>query len=182
VREHDLADIAQALALLRQEVDQLRARESIRDCIYRFNRGLDRIDRPLMGSAFHEDAQIDMGKIYQGGVEGFLDATVANQARQAQAHHLVGNILIRLEGEAATVESYELARHKSPRDGDIIDLILAMRLLDRFERRDGEWRIVSRKKVMDWGRIFPGGDGVFENSPLAKGTRDWADPSYDAAD
>ena len=161
-----------------QAIDRLASCEAIRSCIYRFCRGVDRIDRATMASAFHPGATIDYGAIYRGPVEGFLDETVVNQRRQREAQHLVGNVLIEIDGDAASVESYELARHKSPRDGELVDLILAMRTLDKFERRGSEWRIAHRKKVMDWARIMQGADQVFERSPIDKAIRDGNDLSY----
>ena len=60
----------------------------------------------------------------------------------------------------------------------MVDLVLAMRTLDRFERRGGEWRIVHRRKLVDWARALQGQDMVLERSPLARGARDATDPSY----
>lgn len=168
------------LASALDRLAKLEARAEIQDCVLRFCRGLDRIDRTLMESAFHPDATVKYGAIFTGPAQPFLDATIVNQAKQRETQHLVGNILIDLDGDTASVESYELARHKSPRDGEMVDLILAMRTLDRFERRDGVWRIAHREKVMDWARIMTGTDGVFENSPLKKASRDGNDASYAA--
>lgn len=51
----DLSDKVNALA---KRVDELTSKDAIRDCIYRINRGMDRIDRDLMASGFHEDAKV----------------------------------------------------------------------------------------------------------------------------
>lgn len=105
-------------------------------------------------SAFHPGAQIHYGKLYEGEVEGWISSAIAHQAGQSQTQHMVGNINVRVSGDAAVVESYELARHKTPISGEVRDLALAMRTLDRFVRRDGEWRIIERPKGMDWGRAL----------------------------
>jgi hypothetical protein len=91
---------------------------------------------------------------------------------------MIGNIYIELNGDEAVAESYELDRHKTPMNGEVRDLVLAARTLDRFVRRNGEWRILERTKVMDWGRNIAADDAVYQNSPLQKGGDDRSDLSY----
>lgn len=167
-------DLAAALA----EIDRLKAIEAIRACIYRACRGTDRIDADTIRSAFHPGAKIHYGKMFDGDIEDMIAAGIKHQSAQSQRHHMVGNILVRIDGDQAFAESYELDRHKTPMNGDVRDLVLAARTLDRFERRDGEWKIVERTKVMDWGRTITADDGLYLNSPLARGADDRSDISY----
>jgi SnoaL-like domain len=167
-------DLAAALA----EIDRLKAIEAIRECIYRVCRGTDRIDAEAIRSAFHPGATVHFGKMYDGDIEGMIAATMKHQSTQSQRQHMVGNIIIRIDGDQAFAESYELDRHKTPMNGEVRDLVLAARTLDRFERRNGEWKIVERTKVMDWGRSITADDGVYANSPLATGGDDRSDLSY----
>jgi hypothetical protein len=92
---------------------------------------------------------------------------------------MIGNVLIELDGRAATAESYEVARHRSGPAGEVIDLVLAGRLLDRFENRDGRWAIVTRRKVLDWGASFAFEHRWLDGAPLPTGTRDRHDLSYE---
>lgn len=160
------------------EIERLASLQAIRDCVYRVCRGTDRVDADILRSAFHADALVHFGKIYDGPVDGWIESAVKHQASQSQRQHLVGNIIIRLDGDEAFVESYELDRHKTPMNGEVRDLVLAARTLDRFERRDGEWRIVERTKIMDWGRAISANDGLYVNSPLTRGGDDRSDSSY----
>jgi hypothetical protein len=167
-------DLAKALA----EIDRLQSLEAIRACLYRVCRGIDRVDADLLRSAFHPGAQIHYGKIYEGDVEEWIESAISHQSTQSQRQHMIGNIYIVLQGDEAVAESYELDRHKTPMGGEVRDLVLGARTLDRFARRDGEWRIVERTKVMDWGRTIAADDGVYQNSPLQKGRDDKTDASY----
>lgn len=167
--------LADALA----EIDRLKAVEAIRECIYRVCRGTDRVDADILRSAFHPDARIHFGKIYEGDLEGWIVSAIKHQGSQSQRQHLVGNIIIRIDGDEAFAESYQLDRHKTPMNGEVRDLVLAARTLDRFARRDGEWKIVERTKVMDWGRTISADDGLYVNSPLTKGGGDRTDLSYE---
>lgn len=166
------------LGELTERLDALEARSAIGDAIFRFSRGLDRLDRTLMAASFHPGAHVDYGNLFTGSVGDFIDFAMEFQREDIPVQHLVGNILIELlDDRTAVAESYELARHpaKPGADGD---MILATRLLDRFERRDGQWRISSRIKVGDWARIHEGSDPVFQNIPLKRAKRNRDDPSY----
>ena len=166
------------LSELTERLDALEARAAISEAIFRFSRGLDRLDRTLMMTAFHADAHVDYGNLFTGSVGDFIDFTMEFQREDIPVQHLVGNILIELlDDHTAVAESYELARHPA-KPGAEGDMILATRLLDRFQRRDGRWRITSRIKVGDWARIHEGSDPVFQNIPLKRAKRNRDDPSY----
>lgn len=170
--------LEQQLTAALAELDRLRSLEAIRTCLYAVSRGIDRIDEDLLRSAFHPDAKIHYGKLYDGAVEGWIPSALAHQRGQSQRQHLIGNIYIKLSGDEAVVESYELDRHLTPMNGEVRDLVLAARTLDRLTRREGEWRITERTKVMDWGRNISADAAVYANSPLPKGGNDRSDPSY----
>ena len=61
--------------------------------------------------------------------------------------------LIDLRGDVAAVESYFRTTLEG-RDAQQKpqETLLAGRYIDRFERRDGEWRVASRTVVYDWVR------------------------------
>lgn len=161
------------------QIERLTAVEAIRACVYRVCRAVDRIDAELLRSAFHPGAIVHYGKHYDGAVDGWIASAIKHQGTQSQAHHLVGNINIKINGkDDALAESYELARHKSLVDGQIRDLVLGMRTLDRFSRRNGEWKISERTKIIDWGRSITANEGPYDNGPMPKGARDKSDASY----
>lgn len=170
--------LERSLAAALAEIERLKAIEAIRDCIYRACRGTDRVDEALLRSAFHPDAKVHYGKMYDGDIEGSIAGSIKHQSAQSQRQHMVGNIIIRVDGDQAVAESYELDRHKTPMNGEVLDLVLAARTLDRFALRDGEWKIIERTKVMDWGRTITADDGLYVHSPLATGADDRSDPSY----
>lgn len=173
-----LSNLENEMQALRTELTDLRARESIRQCIYSVCRAIDRVDSDLLRSAFHPGATIHFGRMYDGPVEPWIASTLEHQVGQSDSHHLVGNIQITVAGDQANAESYELARHKSPIKGKMVDLVLAMRTLDRFALRDGAWRISERTKIIDWGRIVSTDDAIYEKSFLEKGVRGPSDASY----
>src|SRR5690606_12311300 len=65
------------------------------------------------------------------------------------SHHSVHNVLVDWQGpDAAHVESYVLAFNRRA-GGDGAVEVFAGRYVDRFERRDGRWRIAHRKALRD---------------------------------
>jgi len=163
---------------LRGAVATLVAKDQIRDCLYRYSRAIDRIDAGMLSSVFHDDAIIDFGVLFKGSKQEFIETSIAVQKRQTDCQHLIGNILIELDGDVAAVESYEMARHLTPLPTGIKDMVMAARTLDRFERRDGRWAIAYRKKVLDWSRFLSADRSMHDNSPVTLAVRDESDLSY----
>jgi hypothetical protein len=65
--------------------------------------------------------------------------------------------------------------------GERVDELQVGRYLDRFERREGEWRIALRQVAYDWKRQLPGSDGWqghSVDSPRKIGRHGIHDPLY----
>lgn len=60
--------------------------------------------------------------------------------------HMVSNVMIEVNGDRAVSECHFLAHHRRAREGAAGEEedVLKGRYLDRFERRDGAWRIANR--------------------------------------
>jgi hypothetical protein len=172
-------ELAQELRLVREELRRLQDREAITDCLYRYSRGLDRHDEEALYSVYHADAVDDHGS-FLGRPEEFVPWAHALHETKWVAHtHFITNPRIELDGNIAHVESYVLFVLRR-RDGEGVDLG-GGRYLDRFERRDGEWRIAARKHVVEWRT--QGDDTLFGSvnphvTGYETGTKDRTDPSY----
>ncbi|KHK90289.1 nuclear transport factor 2 family protein [Novosphingobium malaysiense] len=165
-------------------------RECIRDCLYRYCRGIDRLDTELILSAYWPDATDEHGNFLANSAQEFVDHAVPIIESMDLTTHFLGNILIDIRGEEAWVESYIQAFHRMSReDGSRYDHMSSSRFIDRMERRAGEWRIKRRVVVRDWFREFPdssewdkgqlpGKLGYGKAEPLSLGLRKPDDPSY----
>ena len=155
-------------------------REAIRDCLGRYSRAIDRCDMALLKTAYWPRA-IDRHTGFTGTIEEF--AAWAEPRLRAMPHsvHMLGNILIRLDGGKARVETYFWSVNVLPA-GDVREVLAVGRYLDRFERRDDEWRIAERLVVHDWFRESPEtGDwakGPFGFTGLELGAAAPEDKSY----
>jgi hypothetical protein len=169
---------------------QMADREAIRQCLYRFCRGVDRVDVDLIRSAFWPDATAEYGNFDAESADDFIAKSVAVLQTLDMASHDLGNILIDVDGNEARVESYVRAIQRIPKTGGgKYDYVSASRYLDRMERREDKWRIKHRSIVRDWFREFPDSfewkDGAFPKAagygklkPLTVGQRKPEDLSY----
>lgn len=136
----------------------LLAEREIRGVLARYCRGADRRDFELMRSCYHPDATDSHGE-FEGGVDAFIDYATAATARYERTMHFLGTIVIDVDvaGGQALSESYVLAFHRAPasRTKPQRDITIALRYLDRFERREAQWRIAARRCVFEWTRTDP---------------------------
>jgi hypothetical protein len=123
-------------------------RESIRDCLMRYSRGIDRMDPEVLASAYWPGA-MDYHTGFTGTVEQFIEWALPRLAAMEQNMHMIGNVLIRIDGDAAKVESYLWSVSVLPGDHPRRVMVVG-RYLDKFEKRDDEWRIAERLVVHDW--------------------------------
>jgi hypothetical protein len=140
-------------------VQALIDKDEIRDCVYKFCRGVDRHDWDLVRSCYH-DGGVDNHGPFNGDKDEYTDWVSENLPKLAEVTmHVVANMLIELEGDLANSESYTIGYHRYTRpDGVRADWISGARYVDRFERRDGEWKIAQRQLTWEWVRDEPVGE------------------------
>ena len=151
--------------------------EAVRQAIYRYARGVDRLDADLIRGAFWPDARISMGAIYEGGPEGFVEVAMGFMGMFAATRHDVANIALAPAGEGIGYEAYVRAWHWQEAAGTELEVM--GRYVGRAEKRGGEWRLAEHGEVIDWGaeRAVDGGWFV-GNAEMEKGRRDRSDGSY----
>ncbi|MGJ7575623.1 nuclear transport factor 2 family protein [Variovorax sp. RB2P76] len=123
-------------------------REAIRECLFRYCRGIDRVDEEALRGAYWPDAT-DCHGASNGSADGFIAQALQRLRQGGRRVHQVNNIAIELHSDVAAVESGFFAL-QAPADAPAKRTLLCGRYLDRFERRAGEWRIAARTVVYDW--------------------------------
>jgi uncharacterized protein (TIGR02246 family) len=164
-----MAEAEQRDAALRELLDK----QALRELAQRYSRAADRGDAELMQTVFHPDASYDQG----GGepMTGDIGEQIIAGLRvmMRSSFHQVGSQHVEVRGDAAVGETYSSGQHVLA-DGQ--RLRTQTRYLDRFEKRGGEWRILSRLIVSEGIEILPAADNPMGvESPS---TRDRTDPSY----
>lgn len=153
---------------------QLADRQAITDQIYRYCRAMDRIDRELGYSIWHEDGTADYEHNFQGTGRAFIDHVCAQHAQLLQHSHQMSNIVIELDGERAGSESYVTATLRMERNGRLMQMTVLSRYVDIWSKREGRWALDHRRAVMEM-------DEIREVTPMKARTgwtRDRTDPSY----
>ncbi len=157
--------------------EELLAKQEIYELSCNYMRGLDRLDAELMHTVFHEDATVDYG-FFQGSGKDFV-AFAQNALKDHLAnHHMIGQVNIQVDGSHATGEVYFQAFHKVVENGARKDLFISGRYVDRYERRDGVWKISFRSEVNDWARMEADADTYLAGSGCLIGGRKPDDYSY----
>jgi len=157
-----------------ERLEALLAKQEITEVIFRYARAIDRMDEALLRSVFHpgsrhahffEGPSSDPAQPSSPESPGdFVAFALGLLSTFSRTHHQLGNTLIQLEGPASAVaETYFTAYHRLRPRGDPLaspdafdtemDWFVGGRYLDRFELRDGRWKIVERTGMTDWARL-----------------------------
>lgn len=152
-------------------------RREITEALYRYCRGIDRMDADLIRSAYHSDGYDDHGDMFRGGVEDYIAWVLPMLSeRFVSTMHTLSNISIVEDGGNAKVESYLIAYHVSAGTGSM--RVFGARYVDRFEDRPGAgWRIAHRTLVSEW-QVEHAGNFVPTPPGTVPAARDRTDPSY----
>lgn len=172
------------------DVGQLVAKDAIRDVVYRYCRGIDRLDLDLVRSCYHPDATDSHGS-FHGSVDDYLAWVEPLLARYDRTFHFIGNIIVDFAvpsrgahnpAESATpvafCESYGVAHHESAGGPDHNNLVTGFRFVDRFEDRGTGWAIAKRTAVTEWSRVDPETGWWTPPGDFERGNRDHTDPLY----
>jgi hypothetical protein len=135
-------------------LEVLWAEREIGRVLLRYCRGVDRLDEATVRSCYHPDARDEHGS-FEGDVDEFIAWAFRLLGRYTSTMHLLGNVLIDVHGDVAIAETYGIAYHRTTTEpfDPTRNLVIGVRYVDRFERRDGEWRIARRLGVTDWVRV-----------------------------
>lgn len=163
-------------------LERLVAKSEIGDCLKRYARGVDRRDWAMVRACFHEDA-IDHHGEFRGTREEFVAWVSARHEGIPFAMHYLLNCLIEFDSDkSAAVETYFWAiqrREMRGENGQVegTDFEVFGRYVDRFERRDGAWRVADRKVVYDSTRQLPSTSHLRETAGIL-GRRDRGDQVF----
>ncbi len=160
------------------------SRSEIQEVLARYARGVDRGDAEILKSCYHPDAVEEHAGNYTGNAFDYIDGAVPRIKKMGVMQHLLSSTHIEFEGDVAWVETYVLTFARFADGERSTDTFTGGRLIDKFERRDGVWKIAHRRTVFDWNRDTPSNEawcnGLFDlTKPGARvGRKDEQDPSY----
>src|SRR5262245_30491696 len=126
---------------LETQVRLLMDEREIRRVLADYCKAIDRADADRMSACFHPDAQIDVGSFQATGSEiGTVICQKSAQGKVLTMYTSLTTDTVDIQGDEAWAVSYHVSIRKNDVSGDVVVRWLGERCLDRFERRDGEWR------------------------------------------
>ncbi|WP_028112515.1 nuclear transport factor 2 family protein [Ferrimonas kyonanensis] len=172
---------------IQQKLQQLLDKQEITEVIHRHARSLDRMDGELMKSTYWEDAIEEHQDpiypelfFYYDNAHQFVEPAMEGFKALKVTQHRISNVLIEVDGDRATAESYVWAYHVHQEDGVDKEGILGGRHFYKFERRSGVWKMIHRLTAFDWNQNLDATAMWSEEfNPKYLGQRDHSDPSYD---
>jgi len=132
---------------------QLMDKEEIKDILHRYTKASLLNDMVLKRTCWHPDGTDE----HAGFVSGPIDKVLPEFERMRKGIKLsqmcISNIVIKLDGDFADCECYVTDVHVFEKEGDTYHWCVGGEYIDRFEKRNGEWRILHRKSTMNYSRI-----------------------------
>jgi len=123
-------------------------KDALREIAMRYSRAIDRRDPVLLASVYHPDAHDEHGTHFDGPASAFIANLETGMAVFEVTQHQITNTSYRLDGDKAEGELYFTAYHRTvPPEPKHVTVL--GRYLDKYERRNGEWRIAYRRLVWD---------------------------------
>ncbi|MDB5725138.1 MAG: nuclear transport factor 2 family protein [Novosphingobium sp.] len=153
----------------------------IRILLAEYVHGCDRADAAHMGSVYWDDSWDDHGITQAPGPEFARVMTERILTDSDTLSHLLGQSLIKVDGETAGVETYFIAvTTVIAADGTRSCNQLGGRYVDRLERREGQWKVKHRIAMRDWSISLTVEQDSYIRANLTPGQRSQQDPSYAA--
>jgi hypothetical protein len=155
------------------------AQQEIQDVIMLVARAIDRCDANLLRECFHPLGTDDHGS-FKGTAEEFITWVIPVLEGMERTQHNICNVLVDVDGDTATSESYFVAHHRLQVDGKDKDMIAAGRYLDKWEKFFGMWKLKHRQAVYDWSKNEDSTDSWSNGMPegMVRGARGKEDLVY----
>jgi hypothetical protein len=159
-------------------LQELLDHHEIRMLLAEYCHGCDRGDEVQMASVYCEESWDDHGRVRADGKAFSAQMTRELVDYASVCSHLLGQSLIRVQGDTAGAETYFLATVTYPGKASVNQL--GGRYVDTLERENGAWKIKKRICIRDWSMTVPVEADWLANDPFVGPSMSQNDPSYAA--
>jgi hypothetical protein len=158
------------------QLHELASKQAIRDTLSRYCRGLDRMDKAMARSVWHDHGTAHYIDMFEGSGHGFVDWVWQAHEGMERHSHQISNVLIEVEDNTAISEAYvTVVLWTNPdNNGQQQEIIGRSRYLDRWSLRNQRWAIDHRTHVLDMQTIQP----LTRGEVNKQSSRDLDDVSY----
>jgi len=125
-------------------------REAIKDVRYRFALALDTRDWALFETLFADEVDADLSAVGsprrtmpKAELAALFQQSFRRPAAENPTQQLYGNVLVEVDGDAATCRSYLVGYHHIPGFAGGDDAVLRAQYLDHLTRTPDGWKITA---------------------------------------
>ena len=104
-------------------------------------------------SLYSPNARHDHGDIFNGSPEQFI-SFLEQSMGSITTHHFIGNHLYSVNGDEATGELHTIITHISLSTSPPHEYTAGCRFFDYYRRQNGSWKIVHRRRLLDWTQCW----------------------------
>lgn len=138
------------LQTLQAQLDLLQAKQDLLELNARYCEGVDRGERDTLTALWWPEGTIDFG-LFDGPGAEFAELIGAPNPALEVNFHFASNQRFEIDGERANGRSYVIGKTcMVGEDGARTEQMVGGRYLDKYERRQGQWRFLKRLFVIDW--------------------------------
>lgn len=138
----------------------------------RYGRALDWLDEAALKECFHADGWVDYG-FFVGNAHDWCAVVLPIERQSVHRFHYTFNPLVDIHGDRADAESNSVAGARMPNGaGGFNQSFYGSRYLDKLERRDGRWKILERRVLLEFAQQLPSAgspDGSLKGLELVSG-------------
>jgi ketosteroid isomerase-like protein len=136
-------------ALLQEMLDEFQ----LRKLVHAYCRAVDRGDLAKLRDLYHHDAEDAHGAFSTGSADDFLGALSAARPYIRSMQHNITTVNFAIESNSAEGEVYTIATHTLSAGDRDVEIVVGGRYLDKYEKRDGTWKLIARTIVTDWAHV-----------------------------
>lgn len=151
------------------DVEEMLDEYALRKLVHRYCRAVDRGDVDTLRSLYHADADDHHGSFSSGSVETLLRALADTRPYIRSMQHHITTTNFAISGDIAEGEIYSIATHSFATKTGETEVIVGGRYLDKYEKRNGTWKFVTRCIVTDWAHVNDP-SAVDVSHPITRGT------------
>jgi len=127
---------------------------ALHELVQNYCRAVDRRDYALLESVYHPDSIDDHSPMFKGSGPEFVRWVPSSVERFELTQHVIVSASFVVDGTIAEGECFIVAYHLRKQEPQR-ETIAHGRYLDRYEKRDGVWRIARRSVIYEKDRIDP---------------------------
>lgn len=146
--------MANPSASLDSALTDLIAKQEITDVLHRYCQGCDHSDEEILRGVFHEDCITDHAG-WRGKSQDWVTMALQWLSNRVAVTHIVTNPYVQLYGERAIMNCHFIGYNRVPTaDSNMLEESLVKgRYIDRFEKRNGVWKIAHRIGIHDLEQV-----------------------------